>query len=72
MKKIFDEDEELYEPEEDMDDDMDDDVEDISFDIFEDEDEELNNISSYWNDIDESSGYGRKKRVSRYDYNNDY
>lgn len=69
MEKSFIEDDDLYNPEEEMEDE----VEELDFDIFGEEDEELESISSYWNDRDEEdSGYNKKRKSSRYSYDSDY
>ena len=67
MKESFMEDDEIYEDEEDMEDD---DLE--TDDVFEDEDEDLKQISSYWKDDQSSGGYGRRKKSNRYNMDSDY
>ena len=63
MKKSFIEDDE-FEEEEEMDDEIEDDIE---LEIFDEEDDDLNQISSYWkSDNDSGDGYGRKKRTHRF------
>ncbi len=56
-------DDEAYEEEEEMDDEIEDDIE---LEIFEDDDDDLNQISSYWKSDQSSDGYGRKKRTTRF------
>ena len=63
MKQSFMEND-TYEENEEMDDEIEDDIE---LEIFEDEDEDLNQISSYWkSDENSGDGYGRKKRSNRF------
>lgn len=66
MKQGFIEDDEIYDPEEEIDEE----IEDVTLDIFEDEEDDLEQISSYWNDRDDD--YGKKKKSSRYSYDSDY
>ncbi len=62
-------DDETYEQEE-----MDDEIEEeIELEIFDEEDEDLNQISSYWKtDNDSGDGYGRKKRTNRFEINDGF
>lgn len=56
-------DDETYEQEE-IEDEIDDEIE---LEIFDEEDDDLSQISSYWkSDNDSGDGYGRKKRTNRF------
>ena len=53
-----------YEEEDEMDEEIEDDIE---LEIFDEEDDDLNQISSYWkSDTTSGDGYGRKKRTTRF------
>ncbi len=71
MKKAFIEDDEIFDDEEDE---MEDELEDeLELDIFEDGDEDLEQISSYWKTNNPSSGgYGKRKKTSRFSFEGDY
>lgn len=75
MNKPFIENDEVYEEEEELEDELEGDIEDdIGLDVFDEEEEDLDQISSYWkkDNFSNDDGYGRKRKVNKFSRSLDY